>query len=255
MSRLIEAQCLVAGYGKSAVVRDLDLFVEEGEIVALFGPNGAGKTTTLMTLCGELPALSGDILLDGVSTSAPLFQRARRGMGLVTEQKSVFTRLTVAENLRVSHCDQDRAMALFPELEHHLDRRAGLLSGGQQQMLALARALARGVPRLLLIDEISLGLAPQLVDRLMVAIKDAATAGVGVLLVEQYIHKAMAVADRVYVMRRGRVQMSGPAAELRSDLDRIQDAYLAGGDVEVGVSASQSSDTSELSSADDRLKR
>lgn len=224
---LIETRHLDAGYAGSPVVRDLNIYVQPGEVVALFGPNGAGKTTTLMTLCGELPSLGGEVVLDGAVTSAPLHRRARSGLGLVTEQRSVFTQLTVAENLRVSRCDVDHALELFPELQPHLSRRAGLLSGGQQQMLALVRALSRGTPRLLLIDEISLGLAPQVVDRLLGAVKAAAAAGAGVLLVEQYIHKATAIADRLYVMRRGRVQLTGDASEFRSDVARIEAAYLS----------------------------
>jgi branched-chain amino acid transport system ATP-binding protein len=228
MTALIEARQLDAGYGGTAVVRQLDLCVNPGEVVALFGPNGAGKTTTLLTLCGELPGLGGEVLLDGKPTVAPLHHRALQGLGLVTEQRSVFTQLTVADNLKVSRCDTSRALALFPELEPHMNRRAGLLSGGQQQMLALVRALSRGTPRLLLIDEISLGLAPQIVDRLLTAIKDAAASGLGVLLVEQYIHKALQVADRIYVMQRGRLQLTGPAEEFRDHTERIHDAYLSG---------------------------
>jgi branched-chain amino acid transport system ATP-binding protein len=227
MTALIEARQLDAGYGGTPVVRQLDLHVDPGEVVALFGPNGAGKTTTLMTLCGELPGLAGEVLIDGQPTTAPLHHRARRGLGLVTEQRAVFTQLTVADNLKVSRCDPARALALFPELEPHMNRRAGLLSGGQQQMLALVRAVSRGTPRLLLIDEISLGLAPQVVDRLLAAIKDAAASGMGVLLVEQYIHKALQVADRIYVMRRGRLQLTGPAEEFRNDTERIHGAYLS----------------------------
>ena len=134
--------------------------------------------------------------------------------------------LTAAENLRVSRCDVDRAVELFPELEPHLDRRVGLLSGGQQQMLALARCLARP-SRLLLVDELSLGLAPLIVDRLLRVVRAAADDGMGVLLVEQHVHKAMAVADRVLVMRRGvdRARRA-PPTELRDRLDEIQDAYL-----------------------------
>jgi branched-chain amino acid transport system ATP-binding protein len=228
MTQLIEAIDADAGYGSdSVVVRGLNLTVAPGEIVALLGPNGAGKTTTLLTLCGELPLLGGEVRFDGEPAVTPLYKRARAGLGLVTEQRSVFTKLTVAENLRVSRCDLDRALSIFPELADHMKRRVGLLSGGQQQMLAMARALARGKPRLLLIDEISLGLAPQVVDRLLGAVKTAAADGVGVLLVEQYVHKAMTIADRLYVMRRGRVVLTGPTSELRDQVEQIQQSYLA----------------------------
>jgi branched-chain amino acid transport system ATP-binding protein len=227
MTELLRAQALDAGYGQEeVVVRGVDLTVNAGEVVCLFGPNGAGKTTTLLTLCGELPVYGGEVYLDGQACRTPLFRRARAGLGLVTEQRSVFMKLTVAENLRVSRCDQELAVELFPELRDHLKRRVALLSGGQQQMLAMARALTRGKPRLLLIDEISLGLAPQVVDRLLRAVKDAAAAGIGVLLVEQYVHKAMAVADRAYVMRRGRVVLSGSSADLRGRIDEIQGSYF-----------------------------
>jgi ABC-type branched-subunit amino acid transport system ATPase component len=133
--------------------------------------------------------------------------------------------LTVEENLRVSRCDRARALELFPELEVHLDRRVGLLSGGQQQMLALARSLARA-PKLLVVDELSLGLGPIVVDRLLQVVRAAADDGVGVLLVEQHVHKAMQFADRILVLRRGVVELAGTVAELRDRLHDIQDAYL-----------------------------
>jgi ABC-type branched-subunit amino acid transport system ATPase component len=139
----------------------------------------------------------------------------------------VFTRLTVAENFRVGSCDVEAALALFPELEPCLCTRAGLLSGGQQQMLALARALSRS-PRLLLADELSLGLAPLIVNRLLKAVRDAADdRGVGVLMVEQHVKKALDVADRVYVLRRGRVELSGRAVDLRGRLEELQALYLS----------------------------
>jgi ABC-type branched-subunit amino acid transport system ATPase component len=228
MTPILETVGLNAGYGRdTVVVRDLNLTVEVGEIVALLGPNGAGKTTTLMTLAGELEALGGEIVFDGQATTAlPLYKRARAGMGLVTERRSVFTELTVAENLRVSRCSERRALEMFPELRDHLNRAAGLLSGGQQQMLAVARALTRGEPQLLLIDELSLGLAPQVVDRLLQVVTQAKVRGVGVLVVEQHIHKALAIADRVYVMRRGRIELSGPARSFDKDIEAIQKSYL-----------------------------
>jgi sulfate-transporting ATPase len=133
--------------------------------------------------------------------------------------------LTVEENLRVSRCDRERALELFPELEPHLDRRVGLLSGGQQQMLALARSLARD-PTLLVVDELSLGLGPIVVDRLLQVVRAAADRGIGVLLVEQHVHKAMQFADRIVVMRRGLVELAGTVAELHDRLHDIQDAYL-----------------------------
>jgi branched-chain amino acid transport system ATP-binding protein len=225
MTAVLEAAGLRAGYGNVEIVRDLDLHVDAGEVVALLGPNGAGKTTTISTLSGELRALGGEVRFLGAPTEAPLHVRARKGLGLVSQERAVLMDLTARENLRVSRCDMDRAIALFPELEPHLDRRVGLLSGGQQQMLALARCLARKC-RLLLVDELSLGLAPRIVDRLLNAVRDAADEGTGVLLVEQHIHKALSIADRVLVMTRGTVALEGNAGDLVNRLDEIQDAYL-----------------------------
>ncbi len=225
MTAVLEADGLRAGYGKVEIVRDLHLHVDAGEVVALLGPNGAGKTTTISTLSGELRALGGEVRFLGTRTEAPLHVRARKGLGVVSQERAVLMDLSARENLRVSRCDVDRALALFPELEEHLERRVGLLSGGQQQMLALARCLARKC-RLLLVDELSLGLAPRIVDRLLAAVRDAADHGTAVLLVEQHIHKALSVADRVLVMTRGAVALEGNADDLVNRLDEIQDAYL-----------------------------
>jgi ABC-type branched-subunit amino acid transport system ATPase component len=225
MTAVLEASGLRAGYGKVEIVRDLALRVEPGEVVALLGPNGAGKTTTLLTLSGELPSLGGEVRLFGRATRAPLHVRARQGLGVVSQERAVLMELTTLENLRVSRCDVQRAVTLFPELEPHLNRRVGLLSGGQQQMLALARSLARRC-RVLLVDELSLGLAPLVVDRLLRALRSAADEGMGVLLVEQHVHKALAVADRILVMTRGQVALEGTARDLGERLDEIQDAYL-----------------------------
>jgi branched-chain amino acid transport system ATP-binding protein len=225
MSACLEADGLSAGYGKVEIVRDLNLHVDAGEVVALLGPNGAGKTTTISTLSGELRALGGDVRLFGTRTDAPLNVRARKGLGVVSQERAVLMELTTRENLRVSRCDVGRALELFPELEPHLERRVGLLSGGQQQMLALARCLARRC-RVLLVDELSLGLAPMIVDRLLRVVRAAADDGMAVLLVEQHIHKALLVADRVLVMTRGTIALEGRARDLVDRLDDIQDAYL-----------------------------
>jgi ABC-type branched-subunit amino acid transport system ATPase component len=225
MTALVETVGLRAGYGDVEIVRDLDLRVEAGEVVALLGPNGAGKTTTLLTIAGELPPLDGEVRFLGAATRDPLHVRARRGLAFVTQERAVLMDLTVAENLRVSRCDIGQAVELFPELKDHLERRVGLLSGGQQQMLALARCLARS-SKILLVDELSLGLAPKVVDRLLAAVRAAADDGLGVLLVEQHVHKALRIADRVLVMRRGSVELEGTAADLRDRVDDIQNAYL-----------------------------
>jgi branched-chain amino acid transport system ATP-binding protein len=228
MSTVVAARGLSAGYAGRPVVHDLDLEVASGEVVCLLGPNGAGKTTTMLTLSGELPQLAGEVLFDGASTRATLHRRARAGLSYVTEERSVFKALSARDNLRVGGVSAVDATALFPELEKCMDTRGGLLSGGEQQMLTLARALCRR-PRVLLADELSLGLAPLVVDRLLAAVRSAATdGGAGALIVEQHARKALRYADRAYVMSRGRVVMALTAAEARSRLNEIETAYLSG---------------------------
>jgi branched-chain amino acid transport system ATP-binding protein len=223
----IEAAGLSAGYGPQPVIHDIDLAVHPGEVVALLGANGAGKTTTLLALAGELPLLGGEVRLDGRPTRAPLHRRARQGLTFVTEEKSVFMGLSTRDNLRVAQVDVDDALTLFPELERRIGVRGGLLSGGEQQMLSLARALSRH-PQVLLADELSMGLAPLVVKRLLDAVREAAdTRGTAVLLVEQHVRKALQYADRAYVMRRGRIELSGSAAELRTRITEIEDQYLS----------------------------
>ena len=226
MNTVIASHALRAGYGAMCVVPSLDLEVGSGEVVALLGPNGAGKTTTVMTLAGLLPTIGGEVRLFDKRVKSPLHRRVRAGLGLITEQRTVLMNLTVAENLRVSRGNTDLALELFPELEPHLKRRVGMLSGGQQQMLALARVFSRS-PSVVLADELSLGLAPLLVNRLLQAVRAMADRGVGVLLVEQHVHKALQIADRGYVLRHGEVHMAGPASLLRSKSDDIRRAYLA----------------------------
>jgi branched-chain amino acid transport system ATP-binding protein len=224
---LIEAQGLSAGYGKMAVVRDIDLRVDAGEVVALIGANGAGKTTTLLTLAGELSPLAGEVRFRGKPTRAPMHARCRNGLGFVTEERSVIMDMSVADNLKLARVARRDALELFPGLERVMDRRAGLCSGGEQQMLSLARALGRR-PSLLLADELSLGLAPIVVSNLLQAVRDAANErGVGVLLVEQHVRQALKIADRVYVMERGHIVLSGTSSEVVGQLDKIEVAYLA----------------------------
>jgi len=225
-SSVIEARGLVAGYDKVTIVRQLDLVVNPGEVVALLGPNGAGKTTTLLTLSGDLSPLGGEVRWQGVPSRAPLHRRAREGLGLVTEERSIFMQLSVKDNLRVSRCDIDYALALFPELGSRLKIKAGMLSGGEQQMLALGRILACR-PSVVLADELSLGLAPLLVLRLLNAVRAAADEGVGILLVEQHVKKVLEFADRVYVMRRGEIVLSGAASDLKHRLSDIESSYLS----------------------------
>jgi branched-chain amino acid transport system ATP-binding protein len=228
MSTLIEARGMSSGYGKMAVVHDMDIHVDEGEVVALIGANGAGKTTTLLTLAGELTPLAGEVRMLGQPTTAPMHARCRNGLGYVTEERSVIMGLSVADNLKLARVAPPDAFRYFPSLERIMNRRAGLCSGGEQQMLTLARALGRE-PKVLLADELSLGLAPIVVTNLFQAIRDAADQrGVGVLLVEQHVRQALKIADRVYVIARGRIGLSGASEDVAGQLDKIEAAYLSG---------------------------
>jgi len=225
---VLEARNLSAGYHGHPIVRGLDLVARPGEVIALLGPNGAGKSTTLLALAGELPALSGSVALRGRDTRLPLFRRARAGLALVPEQRSVFMSLSVADNLRAGRVEPATAIGLFPELEKLMARRAGLLSGGEQQMLTLARALGRR-PSVLLVDELSLGLAPIVVTRLLTVVRAAATSGgVAVVVVEQHTRQVLRIADHAVVLRRGQVALRGPAAELTARMADVEAAYLAG---------------------------
>lgn len=248
---LLEARNLCAGYAGAEIVRDLSLEVWPGEVVALLGANGAGKTTTMLTLAGELRQLGGEVLLKGVATTAPTHKRAREGMAFVTEERSVFFNLTTKQNLAVGRADISRATALFPELEPLMSRRGGLLSGGEQQMLTLSRALSRQTD-LLLADELSLGLAPKTVGRLLRAVRAAADGGVGALLVEQHVHRVLEIADRVFLLHQGRVEFSGTAEEARSRIDEIQATYLATGRGKREQAAEHATATSAASSVTGR---
>lgn len=234
---LLEIDDMSTGYNGVAVVRNLTMTVNEGEIVALLGPNGAGKTTTLLTTSALNPILSGDIRVLGRSVKGRRpHMVAREGVAHVPEDRSLFFRLTVRENLRLGaakgSADVNQALGYFPALEQLMDRRAGLLSGGEQQMLAMARALTVQ-PRLLMVDEMSLGLAPIIVERLLPVLRRIATeTGAGVLLVEQHVHLALEVADRAYVMSHGSLAMEGDAKHLAANRDLLESSYLGGSEID-----------------------
>jgi len=223
---VLQAKHMCAGYGAVEVVKDLDLVVHSGEVVALLGVNGAGKTTIVRALSGQLKPSGGEVWFKGHPTTAPLHKRVRDGMRLITEDRSVFMGLTTAENLRLGGQSRDACLEMFPELQALLHRRAGLLSGGEQQMLTLARALA-AQPSVLLADELSLGLAPLVCIRLLAALRVAAERGAGVLLVEQRVRDALQVADRAYVISNGQVAVSGSASEMMGRIEEIESTYLA----------------------------
>jgi branched-chain amino acid transport system ATP-binding protein len=235
MTAALELENLSVRYGAVEAVRGLSLDVRPGEIVGLIGPNGAGKSSTLHAIMGAAPVVGGDIRLDGTSLVGRASEDvARRGVALVPEGRRIFGELTVEENLRLGLAGRrpnrngeglKRAYELFPILREFRSRHAGVLSGGQQQQLAIGRALAAD-PDVLLLDEPSLGLAPKIVDVVFDALTQIRDAGLAVLLVEQRAQRTVAAADRSYVVANGELRLTlGP--EDAGDTDRLVSAYLA----------------------------
>ncbi|MBO9523461.1 MAG: ABC transporter ATP-binding protein [Nocardioidaceae bacterium] len=233
---MLEVRDLHVSYGSIAAVKGLSLTVSPGEVVALVGANGAGKSSTLAAIAGVVAPASGSVELDGVALGGRTPEWiARQGISLVPEGRDVFASLTVAENLHlgtIARADRDsaaeatdRLLARFPVLDRYRDTPAGKLSGGEQQQLAIARALL-SAPGILLLDEPSLGLAPKMVDLVFEVVAELREEGVGVLLVEQNALRAVAVADRSYVLRRGELVLAGTREELSQD-GQLADLYLS----------------------------
>ena len=234
MSALLELRHLRGGYGRTEVLRGIDLAVAPGEIVALLGSNGAGKSTLNNTVCGIVPAWAGQVLLDGRDlTHAHYRDIVRAGLIQVPEGRRIFPNLSVRENLELGSFARgrehrarnlERALALFPRLRERTTQRAGTMSGGEQQMLAIGRALM-AEPLLLILDEPSLGLSPRLVEELFGLIARLNGDGLTVMLVEQNVGQSLEIADRAYVLENGSVRFSGSPAELLASPE-LKRAYL-----------------------------
>jgi len=227
---VLELDGVSARYGSATVLRGVDLVVQPGQVVALLGPNGAGKTTLMRTVAGLVPASGGAVRLNGVDvTRRKTHLRARAGLCLIPEGRGIFPSLTVRENLRLQGRANerretlDRIVEAFPALGGRLGAVAGRLSGGQQQMVALGRCLVTD-PSVVLLDEVSMGLAPLVIDEIFEALEGLARTGVALLLVEQYVSRALAMADSVYVLTRGRVGWSGSPAQITAE--EIMQRYL-----------------------------
>ena len=232
---LLKVTGLKVAYGGIQAVKGVDFEVREGELVTLIGSNGAGKTTTMKAITGTLAAADGDIEYLGKSIKGKgSWDLVREGLAMVPEGRGVFTRMTITENLQMGAYiradkpeianDIDMVFGIFPRLKERKDQLAGTMSGGEQQMLAMGRALMSR-PKVLLLDEPSMGLSPIMVDKIFEVVRDVSARGVTILLVEQNASRALGIADRGYVMESGIVTMNGPAKELLND-PRVRAAYL-----------------------------
>ena len=237
MSALLEVKNLKVGYGKIVAVKDISITVNQGEIVTLIGSNGAGKSTTLRTISGLLKPKSGEILFEGNRIDGKEgHEVVKLGICQSPEGRRIFPRMTVSENLDLGAflrsdkdavaADRERVLDLFPRLRERILQRAGTMSGGEQQMLAVSRALM-GAPKLLMLDEPSMGLAPVLVDMIFETITKIREQGITILLIEQNAAAALDVADRAYVLESGTIKMSGKASDLAKD-PAVTKAYLGG---------------------------
>jgi branched-chain amino acid transport system ATP-binding protein len=232
---LLKVTGLKVAYGGIKAVKGVDFEVREGELVTLIGSNGAGKTTTMKAITGTLPAAEGDIEYLGKSIKGKgSWDLVREGLAMVPEGRGVFTRMSITENLQMGAyirtdkpeiaADIEMVFGIFPRLKERKDQLAGTMSGGEQQMLAMGRALMSR-PKVLLLDEPSMGLSPIMVDKIFEVVRDVSARGVTILLVEQNASRALGIADRGYVMESGIVTMNGPAKELLND-PRVRAAYL-----------------------------
>lgn len=237
MTSLLDVSSLHLNYGRTMAVKGIDLEVPSGSVVCLIGANGAGKTTTMRGLSGLLKTAEGKVRFDGADiTNAPAHRIARLGIRQVPEGRQVFAEMTVDENLRLGGLQapdpktfadrRERVLKRFPRLQERLSQQAGLLSGGEQQMLALGRALM-GAPRLLLLDEPSMGLAPLFVEEIFQIIAELKREGTTILLVEQNAQAALEIADYAYVLESGRITLHGPGPEI-ADNPQVVAAYLGG---------------------------
>jgi branched-chain amino acid transport system ATP-binding protein len=227
---LLRLASIEAGYGKVTVLRDVNLSVPRGAVIALIGANGAGKTTLMKVATGLVRCSRGSVEIDGSDVSGmATYKRVERGLCLIPEGRGIFRGLTVRENLRLSippgrkGVDIEPAVAAFPVLGERRNQLAGTLSGGQQQMLAIARAYL-SEPRVILCDELSLGLAPILLDGIFNSIRSLATSGISIVIVEQYVRRVLALADSAYILVRGQIRWNGPASDVDDEL--LVESYL-----------------------------